>query len=199
MYSNNLLEESNMSLIGKEVQSFRAQAYRQNQFVEVTEKNLQGKWSVVFFYPADFTFVCPSELADLQDVYASDFKAMGVEVYSVSTDTHFVHKAWADATDTIRNIEYTMIGDANHQLAKQFNVLIESEGLADRGTFVIDPDGRVQIIEINPGGVGRDAKELLRKVKAAVYVRENPNEVCPAKWTEGAATLAPSLDLVGKL
>ena len=198
MYSNNLLEESNMK-IGHKVEAFTAQAYRQNQFVEVTEKDLQGKWSVVFFYPADFTFVCPSELADLQDVYASDFKAMGVEVYSVSTDTHFVHKAWADATDTIRNIEYTMIGDPNHQLARQFNVLIESEGLADRGTFVIDPDGRVQIIEINPGGVGRDARELLRKVKAAKYTREHPGEVCPAKWTEGAATLAPSLDLVGKL
>jgi len=188
-----------MSLIGKEVEAFKAQAYRQNQFVEVTEKDLQGKWSVVFFYPADFTFVCPSELADLQDVYASDFKAMGVEVYSVSTDTHFVHKAWADATDTIRNIEYTMIGDPNHQLATQFGVLIESEGLADRGTFVIDPDGKIQIIEINPGGVGRDAKELLRKVKAAKYTREHPGEVCPAKWTEGSATLAPSLDLIGKL
>ena len=198
MYSNNLLEESNMK-IGHQVEAFTAQAYKQGQFVEVNDQQFLGKWSVVFFYPADFTFVCPTELADLQDVYASDFKAMGVEVYSVSTDTHFVHKAWADATDTIRNIEYTMIGDANHQLAKQFNVLIESEGLAVRGTFVIDPDGVVQIIEINPGGVGRDAKELLRKVKAAKYTREHPGEVCPAKWTEGAATLAPSLDLIGKL
>jgi peroxiredoxin (alkyl hydroperoxide reductase subunit C) len=188
-----------MSLIGKEVQAFTAQAYWQGKFVKVTEQDLKGNWSVVFFYPADFTFVCPTELADLQDVYASDFKNLGVNVYSVSTDTHFVHKAWADATDTIRNIEYMMIGDPNHQLARQFNVLIESEGLADRGTFVIDPDGRVQIIEINPGGVGRDARELLRKVKAAKYTREHPGEVCPAKWTEGAATLAPSLDLIGKL
>ena len=187
-----------MSLIGKEVQSFTAQAYHAGQFVEVTEKDLQGKWSVVFFYPADFTFVCPTELADLQDNYA-EFKALGAEIYAVSTDTHFVHKAWADATDTIRNITYTMIGDPNHQLCDQFGVLIPLEGLADRGTFVIDPDGRVQIIEINPGGVGRDAKELLRKVKAAKYTREHPGEVCPAKWTEGAATLAPSLDLVGKL
>ena len=188
-----------MSLIGKEVQSFRAQAYWQGKFVEVTEQDLKGVWSVVFFYPADFTFVCPTELADLQDVYASDFKAMGVNVYSVSTDTHFVHKAWADATDTIRNIEYMMIGDPNHQLSEQFGVLIPLEGLADRGTFVIDPDGVVQIIEINPGGVGRDARELLRKVKAAKYTREHPGEVCPAKWQEGSATLAPSLDLVGKL
>lgn len=188
-----------MSYINQEVQPFVAQAYRQGQFVEVSEADLKGKWSIVFFYPADFTFVCPTELADLQDVYASDFKALGVEVYSVSTDTHFVHKAWADATDTIRNIQYTMIGDPNHQLARQFGVLIENEGLADRGTFVIDPDGKVQIVEINPGGVGRDAKELLRKVKAAKYTREHPGEVCPAKWTEGAKTLAPSLDLIGKI
>jgi peroxiredoxin (alkyl hydroperoxide reductase subunit C) len=188
-----------MSLIGNQVEAFKAQAYQQGKFVEVSEQDLKGKWSVLFFYPADFTFVCPTELADLQEVYASDFKGLGVEVYSVSTDTHFVHKAWADATDTIRNITYTMIGDANHQLARQFGVLIESEGLADRGTFVIDPDGVVQIIEINPGGVGRDAKELLRKVKAAKYTREHPGEVCPAKWQEGSATLAPSLDLVGKL
>ena len=188
-----------MSLIGHKVEAFTAQAYHNGKFVEVSEQDLQGKWSVVFFYPADFTFVCPTELADLQEVYASDFKQLGVEVYSVSTDTHFVHKAWADATDTIRNITYTMIGDPNHQLARQFGVLIESEGLADRGTFVVDPDGVVQIIEINPGGVGRDAKELLRKVKAAKYTRENPGEVCPAKWQEGSATLAPSLDLVGKL
>jgi len=185
--------------IGQQVQPFTAQAYRQGKFIEVSDQALQGKWSIVFFYPADFTFVCPTELADLQDVYASDFQALGVEVYSVSTDTHFVHKAWADATDTIRNIQYTMIGDPNHQLATQFGVLIEGEGLADRGTFVIDPDGKIQIIEINPGGVGRDAKELLRKVKAAKYTREHPGEVCPAKWTEGSATLAPSLDLVGKL
>ena len=167
--------------IGHQVEQFTAQAYRQGQFVEVTEQDLAGKWSVVFFYPADFTFICPTELADLNDVYVSDFKDLGVEVYSVSTDTHFVHKAWADATDTIRNITYTMIGDPNHQLAKQFNVLIEDAGLADRGTFVIDPDGVVQIVEINPGGVGRDAKELLRKVKAAKYTREHPGEVCPAK------------------
>lgn len=187
-----------MSLIGKEVQSFTAQAYRKGQFVEVTEKNLKGRWSVLFFYPADFTFVCPTELADLQDNYA-EFRNVGVEIYAVSTDTHFVHKAWADATDTIAKIDYTMIGDPNHQLSEQFGVLIPLEGLADRGTFVVDPDGRVQIIEINPGGVGRDAKELLRKVKAAVYVRNNPGEVCPAKWTSGDATLAPSLDLVGKL
>ena len=187
-----------MSLIGKEVQSFTAQAYRKGQFVEVTEKNLKGRWSVLFFYPADFTFVCPTELADLQDNYA-EFRNVGVEIYAVSTDTHFVHKAWADATDTIAKIDYTMIGDPNHQLSEQFGVLIPLEGLADRGTFVVDPDGRVQIIEINPGGVGRDAKELLRKVKAAKYTREHPGEVCPAKWTEGAATLAPSLDLVGKL
>ena len=184
--------------IGHQVEQFTAQAYRKGQFVEVTEANLKGRWTVLFFYPADFTFVCPTELADLQDVYA-DFRSVGVEIYAVSTDTHFVHKAWADASDTIAKIDYTMIGDPNHQLARQFNVLIENEGLADRGTFVIDPDGVVQIVEVNPGGVGRDARELLRKVKAAVYVRNNPGEVCPAKWDQGSETLKPNLDLVGKL
>ena len=187
-----------MSYINYEVQPFKAQAYHNGNFVEVTDQHLKGNWSVLFFYPADFTFVCPTELGDLADNYA-EFQKLGVEIYSVSTDTHFVHKAWHDASDTIKKIQYPMLGDPTGALARMFSVMIESEGMADRGTFVIDPDGRVQIAEVNAGGIGRDAKELLRKVKAAVYVREHPGEVCPAKWQEGEATLAPSLDLVGKL
>jgi peroxiredoxin (alkyl hydroperoxide reductase subunit C) len=187
-----------MSYINYEVQPFKAQAYHDGKFVEVTDQDLRGRWSVLFFYPADFTFVCPTELGDLADNYA-EFQKLGVEIYSVSTDTHFVHKAWHDASDTIKKIQYPMLGDPTGALARMFSVMIESEGMADRGTFVIDPDGRVQIAEVNAGGIGRDAKELLRKVKAAVYVREHPGEVCPAKWQEGEATLAPSLDLVGKI
>jgi peroxiredoxin (alkyl hydroperoxide reductase subunit C) len=187
-----------MSYINYEVQPFKAQAYHDGKFVEVTDQHLKGRWSVLFFYPADFTFVCPTELGDLADNYA-EFQKLGVEIYSVSTDTHFVHKAWHDASDTIKKIQYPMLGDPTGALARMFSVMIESEGMADRGTFVIDPDGRVQIAEVNAGGIGRDAKELLRKAKAAVYVREHPGEVCPAKWQEGEATLAPSLDLVGKL
>ena len=187
-----------MSLINTQIKPFNATAYHKGQFVEVSDQTVKGKWSVFFFYPADFTCVCPTELGDLQDHY-NEFKNMGVEVYSVSTDTHFVHKAWADATDTIRNIQYPMIGDPAHVISKNFEVLIEGEGLADRGTFVVDPDGVIQVVEVTAGGIGRDASELMRKVKAAQYVRDNPGEVCPAKWKEGAATLAPSIDLIGKI
>lgn len=187
-----------MSLINTEVKAFKATAYKDGQFIEVSEKDMFGKWSVVFFYPADFTFVCPTELGDLADNYA-EFQSMGVEIYSVSTDTHFTHKAWHDSSDEIKKIQYTMIGDPTWTLTKNFDVLIEAAGMADRGTFVIDPEGKIQIVEINAGGIGRDAAELLRKVKAAQYVYAHPGEVCPAKWKEGDATLAPSIDLVGKI
>ncbi|RKG34469.1 peroxiredoxin [Acinetobacter guerrae] len=187
-----------MSLINTEIKPFQATAYQNGQFFDISDADLKGKWSVVFFYPADFTFVCPTELEDLADQYA-EFQKLGVDIYSVSTDTHFTHKAWHDTSDAIGKIQYAMIGDPTWAISKNFEVLIEAEGLADRGTFVIDPDGKIQIVEINAGGIGRDAQELLRKVKAAVYVYNHPGEVCPAKWKEGDATLAPSIDLVGKI
>lgn len=187
-----------MSLINTAVKPFSATAYKNGQFIEVSEKDMLGKWSVVFFYPADFTFVCPTELGDLADHYA-EFQNIGAEIYSVSTDTHFTHKAWHDASDEIGKIQYPMLGDPAWTLAKNFEVLIEAEGMADRGTFVIDPEGKIQIVEINAGGIGRDASELLRKLKAAQYVHAHPGEVCPAKWKEGDAALAPSIDLVGKI
>ena len=186
------------SLINTTVQPFKATAYHNGKFVEVTDADLKGKWSVVCFYPADFTFVCPTELGDLADTYA-EFQKIGVEVYSVSTDTHFTHKAWHDASDTIKKIQYPMIGDPTGAITRNFGVMIEEAGLAERGTFVMDPQGRIQIIEVNAGGVGRDAAELLRKIKAAQYVAAHPGEVCPAKWKEGDKTLKPSLDLVGKI
>ncbi|MBB3104191.1 alkyl hydroperoxide reductase subunit C [Azomonas macrocytogenes] len=187
-----------MSLINTEVKPFKSTAFHNGKFVEVTEADLKGKWSIFFFYPADFTFVCPTELGDLADNYEA-FKSIGVEIYGVSTDTHFTHKAWHDTSETIGKIQFPLIGDPTAVISRNFEVLIESAGLADRGTFVIDPEGRIQIIEVNAGGVGRDALELLRKVKAAQYVAAHPGEVCPAKWKEGEATLAPSLDLVGKI
>jgi peroxiredoxin (alkyl hydroperoxide reductase subunit C) len=187
-----------MSPINTEIKPFEASAYHQGEFVTITDGDLKGHWSVVFFYPADFTFVCPTELGDLADNYA-EFRRLGVEIYGVSTDTHFTHKAWHDTSDTIGKIEFPLVGDPTHSLSRNFGVLIESDGVADRGTFVIDPDGVIQLVEINAGGVGRNAVELLRKIKAAQYVRSNPNEVCPAKWEEGDSTLAPSLDLVGKI
>ena len=188
-----------MSLINTNVLPFKAQAYQAGKdFFEVTHEDLKGKWSLVVFYPADFTFVCPTELEDLADKY-EEFKKLGVEIYSVSTDTHFSHKAWHDSSDAIKKVNYVMLADPTGTITRNFGVMIEEAGLADRGTFVIDPQGKIQIVEINAGGIGRDASELLRKVKAAQYVASHPGEVCPAKWKEGDATLAPSLDLVGKI
>ena len=187
-----------MSLINTEIKPFKATAYHDGEFVEVTEAAVKGKWSVFFFYPADVTVVCPTELGDLADHYA-EFQKMGVEIYGVSTDTHFTHKAWHDSSETIGKVRYPLVGDPTHAISRNFEVLIEGAGLADRGTFVVDPEGRIQIVEITAGGIGRDAAELLRKVKAAQYVAAHPGEVCPAKWKEGEKTLAPSLDLVGKI
>lgn len=187
-----------MSLIGTEVKPFKAQAYHNGKFIEVTEADFKGKWSVVCFYPADFSRVCPTELEDLQEHYAG-LQELGVEVYSVSTDTHFTHKAWHDHSEAIGKIRYTMIGDPAHVLSRNFEVLAEERGLADRGTFIIDPDGIIQAIEINARSVARNASSLPNKIKAAQYVRNNPGEVCPARWEAGAATLKPSLDLVGKI
>jgi len=187
-----------MSLINTTVKPFKATAFHRGQFVDVSDADLKGKWSVFFFYPADFTFVCPTELGDVADVY-KEFQKLGVEIYAVSTDTHFTHKAWFDASDTIKKINYVMVGDPTHAISRNFDVLIEEEGLALRGTFVINPEGQIKVAEIHDLGIGRDAKELLRKVQAAQYVAENPGEVCPAKWTPGAQTLKPSMELVGKI
>ena len=186
------------SIINSTIKPFKATAFHHGKFVPVTEQDLAGKWSVVVFYPADFTFVCPTELGDLADFYAK-FKEIGVEVYSVSTDTHFTHKAWHDASDTIKKINYPMIGDPTGTITRNFGVMIEEEGLALRSTFVINPEGEIKVAEIHDLGIGRSAAELFRKVQAAQYVANHDGEVCPAKWTPGEATLAPSLDLVGKI
>ncbi|HUH48671.1 MAG TPA: alkyl hydroperoxide reductase subunit C [Mycoplana sp.] len=187
-----------MSVLNTPIKPFKAQAFKQGKFIEVSEADIQGKWAIFFFYPADFTFVCPTELGDLADHYA-ELQRLGVEVFSVSTDTHFSHKGWHDASETIGKIEYAMIGDPTGTITRNFEVMREGEGLADRGTFIVDPDGIIQAMEITAEGIGRNAADLLRKVKAAQYVRAHPGEVCPAKWEEGAKTLAPSLQLVGKI
>ncbi|MFZ2288689.1 MAG: alkyl hydroperoxide reductase subunit C [Halopseudomonas yangmingensis] len=187
-----------MSVINTKLKPFTAQAFKDGKFITVSDSDLAGKWAVFFFYPADFTFVCPTELGDVADHYA-EFQKMGVEIYSVSTDTHFTHKAWHDSSETIGKIKYTMIGDPTMQISRNFEVLREDQGLANRGTFIVDPEGVIQAVEITAEGIGRDASDLLRKVKAAQYVAAHPGEVCPAKWKEGEATLAPSLDLVGKI
>lgn len=187
-----------MALINSKIKPFSASAFKNGEFIQVSDADLVGKWSIFFFYPADFTFVCPTELGDVADHY-SELQARGVEVYSVSTDTHFTHKAWHDSSETIGKIKYTMIGDPTGHITRNFDVMREDQGLADRATFVVDPEGVIQAMEITAEGIGRDAQDLLRKVKAAQYVASHPGEVCPAKWKEGEATLAPSLDLVGKI
>ncbi|MDU4138048.1 MAG: redoxin domain-containing protein [Klebsiella michiganensis] len=169
-----------MSLINTKIKPFKNQAFKNGEFIEVTEKDTEGRWSVFFFYPADFTFVCPTELGDVADHY-EELQKLGVDVYSVSTDTHFTHKAWHSSSETIAKIKYAMIGDPTGALTRNFDNM------------------REDAIEVTAEGIGRDASDLLRKIKAAQYVASHPGEVCPAKWKEGEATLAPSLDLVGKI
>ena len=187
-----------MGLINTTIKPFKATGFKQGKFVDVTDADVKGKWSIFFFYPADFTFVCPTELEDLADNYDT-LQSLNVEVYSVSTDTHFSHKAWHDTSEAIKKVEYTMLADPTGTITRNFDVMIEEEGLALRGTFVINPEGQIKLCEIHDNGIGRDAGELLRKVKAAQYVASHPGEVCPAKWKEGDKTLKPSLDLVGKI
>lgn len=185
-----------MSMINKEVKDFKVQSFQNGEFKTVTKKDILGKWSVFFFYPADFTFVCPTELEDLANKY-EEFKAIGCEIYSVSCDTHFVHKAWHDASKTIKKIQYPMLADPTAQLAKDLEVYIEADGMAERGSFIIDPNGKIVMYEVIAGNVGRNADELFRRVQACQFVHEHGDEVCPAKWKPGEETLKPSLDLVG--
>lgn len=187
-----------MNLINTPLPAFQAKAYRQGEFIDVTNDTLKGRWSVLAFYPADFTFVCPTELEDLAD-HQADFDRLNVDVYSVSCDTHFAHKAWHDTSPAIGKIQYTMLSDPMGHLARALGVLIEEEGMALRGTFLINPEGKIKACEIHDNDIGRDASELLRKIKAAQYVAAHPGEVCPAKWKDGEETLTPSLDLVGKI
>lgn len=186
------------TLINTKLPEFKTQAFHNGDFSTVTHENLKDQWSILFFYPADFTFVCPTELGDMADRY-EEFKKMGVEVYSVSTDTHFTHKAWHDVSETIKKIKYPMLADPTGHLTRAFGVHIEEAGLAYRGTFLINPQGDIKLAEVSDNGIGRNADELMRKVQAAQFIAEHPDEVCPAKWKPGAATLKPGLDLVGKI
>jgi peroxiredoxin (alkyl hydroperoxide reductase subunit C) len=186
------------SLINTQVQPFKASAFHNGQFIDVTEANLKGKWSVVIFMPAAFTFNCPTEVEDAADNYA-EFQKLGAEVYIVTTDTHFAHKVWHETSPAVGKAKFPLIGDPTHVLTRAFGVHIDEEGLALRGTFVINPEGMIKTLEIHDNAIARDVKETLRKLKAAKYVAEHPGQVCPAKWNEGAATLTPSLDLVGKI
>lgn len=187
-----------MIKIGQEVPEFKMAAYQDNEIKDIKLSDYKGKWVVVVFYPADFTFVCPTELEEVAKLYPQ-FQASGAEVISVSTDTAFVHKAWHDTSDAIGKVDYLMGADPTGEVSKLFGVYIEEEGLALRGTFIIDPDGNLKTAEVHDLGIGRSAAETLRKLEAATFVHEHGDQVCPANWQPGADTLMPGLDLVGKI
>ena len=187
-----------MSLINTQVPAFKTQAFHNGKFIEVTNESLKGKWSVIIFMPAAFTFNCPTEVEDAAENYA-EFQKANSEVYIVTTDTHFSHKVWHETSPAVGKAQFPLVGDPTHALTRGFGVHIEEEGLALRGTFIVNPDGIIKTLEIHDNAIARDVKETLRKLKAAQFVAANPGQVCPAKWNEGAATLTPSLDLVGKI
>ena len=187
-----------MSLINTQIQPFKATAYHAGEFVQISDQTLKGKWSVLIFMPAAFTFNCPTEVEDAANNYEA-FKQAGAEVYVVTTDTHFAHKIWHDTSPAVGKAQFPLVGDPTHQLTRAFGVHIDEEGLALRGTFIINPEGVIKTLEIHDNAIARDVGETLRKLKAAQFVAANPGQVCPAKWNEGAETLKPSLDLVGKI
>jgi peroxiredoxin (alkyl hydroperoxide reductase subunit C) len=197
-FSVNALQEIRMSIINTTVQPFKVQAFHNGKFVEVTDQSLKGQWSVLVFMPAAFTFNCPTEVEDAADNYEA-FRKLEAQVYIVTTDTHFAHKVWHETSPAVGKAQFALVGDPTHQLTRMFGVHIEEEGLALRGTFVVNPEGVVKTAEIHDNSIARDMKETLRKLKAAQYVAKNPGQVCPAKWNDGARTLTPSLDLVGKI
>jgi len=193
-----LLEGNSMSLINTTVAPFKTQAFHNGKFVEVSNESMKGKWSVLIFMPAAFTFNCPTEVEDAAENYA-EFQKLDTEVYIVTTDTHFSHKVWHETSPAVGKAKFPLVGDPTHTLTRAFDVHIEEEGLALRGTFVVNPDGLIKTAEVHSNEIARDVTETLRKLKAAQYTAKNPGQVCPAKWNEGAATLTPSLDLVGKI
>ncbi len=187
-----------MLKIGQSVPDIEFDYFQNHEFKSGKLSDYKGKWVVLLFYPADFTFVCPTELEEAADHY-SEFLKEDAEVISVSTDTKFAHFAWHDTSKAIGKIKFPMAADPTAVMCKTFGTYIDEVGLSLRGTFIIDPDGVVKMIDIHDNSIGRSSKEILRRLRAASYVRKNPNEVCPASWQPGDKTLTPGLDLVGKI
>jgi len=187
-----------MAKIDEKAPDFTEEAFIDGDIKKVSLKDYKGKWVILFFYPADFTFVCPTELGELATHY-DEFRKMGAEVISVSTDTAFVHKAWHDNSDTIKNIKFPMLADPTRKVCIDYGTLIESEGLSLRATFLIDPEGVIKAFEFHNNDIGRSIHELIRKLQAAKFVEENNGQVCPMNWAPGGKTLKPGVDLVGKI
>ena len=186
------------NMIGQEIGDFKVTGYHDGKFIEVEKEDLRGKWSVFFFYPGDFTFVCPTELQDLAENYKK-FQEIGCEIYSISTDSEFVHKEWKEKSPAVSKVEFPMLSDRTRVLGDMFGVYVPEEGQDLRGTFIINPDLKVTAYEIHDMGIGRDAMSLLRKVEASQFVFEHGDKVCPAKWAPGEDTLTPGIDLVGEI
>jgi len=184
--------------INKPAPKFLAEAFHEGQIKKIALTDYIGKWVALFFYPADFTFVCPTELGDMADKYAK-FQELGCEVLSISTDTVFAHKAWHDSSETIGKITFPMVADPTGKICYDYNTYITEEGVSLRGSFLINPEGVLKAYEIHDNSIGRSADELIRKLEAAKFVEENGGEVCPANWHPGEKTLTPGLDLVGKI
>ncbi len=187
-----------MIKIGQKVQDFELKAYHSDDIKTLKFSDFKNKWLVLLFYPADFTFICPTELEEAAAHY-EEFQKTGAEILSVSTDTVYAHKAWHDVSPAIKKIKFPMVADPTGNLCREFGTYIDEAGLSLRGTFIIDPDGVLKAMDIHDNSIGRSAEEILRKLQAAKYVRENKGEVCPASWKPGKKTLKPGLDLVGKI
>lgn len=198
IWRQNKMEQETKLEIGKPAPNFELEAFQDGEIKKIKLSDLRGKWVAMVFYPADFTFVCPTELGELADKY-SEFKENNIEILSISTDTVFVHKAWYDNSETIKKIKYPMLADPTGRTCRDYKVYIHEEGLALRGTFIIDPEGILKAFEVNDNNIGRNANELMRKLKAAQFVAEHGDKVCPASWEPGKDTLKPGLDLVGKI
>ncbi len=186
------------TIINTTVPDFSVEAYVDGEFKKISRDDIAGKWAIFFFYPADFTFVCPTELLDMAENY-DKFRELGAEVYAVSTDTQFTHKAWHDSSESISKVKFPMLADKTGYLSEAFGVLNPDDYLAYRGTFIVHPEGLIKVAEVNDNGIGRNSDELLRKLEAAQFVAEHGDQVCPARWRRGEKTLKPGIDLVGKI
>lgn len=196
--SGNDHEMLHLAEIGKEIPDVEVEAYHEEDIKKIKLSDYRGKWLILFFYPQDFTFVCPTELEEMANKY-EDFKKINTEILSVSTDTVHVHKAWHDTSELIKKIKFPMISDPRRILCELFGTYIENEGVSLRGTFIIDPEGILRAVEINDNSIGRSARELFRKLQAAQFVHEHGGKVCPASWEPGDDALEPGLGLVGKI
>lgn len=187
-----------MIQIGEKISDFEFDAFHQEAVKKIKLSQYRGQWFVLLFYPADFTFVCPTELEEAA-AYYEEFRQCGAEVLSVSTDTVYVHKAWHDTSPAIKKIRFPMVADPTGKLCRAFGTYMEEQGLSLRGTFIVDPEGTLKASEVHDTSIGRSIKEILRKLQAAKFVREHKGEVCPASWEPGKKSLKPGLDLVGKI